>query len=83
MSGRSRSRAGTARRRARTRYTQLAEEPGPLPDSVPKPISDLIFDLLDPDPGERPSCAEVVERLEPEIARLPRKMKLSRRGAGV
>jgi len=65
------------------RYTQLAEEPGGLPESVPRPISDLIFDLLDPDPAERPSCGEVVERLEPEIARLPRKMKLSRRGAGV
>jgi serine/threonine protein kinase len=65
------------------RYTQLVEEPGPLPDRIPKPISDLIFDLLDPDPAERPSCGEAVERLEPEIARLPRKMRLSRRGAGI
>jgi serine/threonine protein kinase len=62
------------------RYPQLAEEPRPLPDRVPGPISDVIFDLLDPDPSERPSCAEVIERLEPEISRLPRKMKLSRRG---
>lgn len=62
------------------RYPQLREEPGPLPDRVPGTVSDLIFDLLDPDPAERPSCAEVIERLEPEISRLPRKMKLSRRG---
>ena len=63
------------------RYTQLAEEPGPLPEHVPGAVSDLIFDLLDPDPDERPSCAEAVERLEPAIARLPQKMKLGRRSS--
>ena len=63
------------------RFRQLTEEPKPLPDHVPDRVSDLIFDLLDPDPDERPSCAEAVERLEPEIARLPRKMKLGRRSA--
>ena len=65
------------------RYTQLVEEPGALPERVPDSVSDLIFDLLDPDPDERPACGEVAERLEPEIARLPRKMRLSRRGTGI
>ena len=61
------------------RYPQLALEPGPLPDHIPAAVSDLIFDLLDEDPAERPSCAEAVERLEPVIARLPKRMTFSPR----
>jgi len=62
------------------RFRQLVDEPRPLPNHVPDAVSDLIFDLLDPDPDERPACGDAIERVEPEIARLPRKMKLSRRG---
>jgi serine/threonine-protein kinase len=61
------------------RYPQLVEEPRPLPDHLPQAVSDLIFDLLDDDPAQRPSCREVVERLEPVIAGLPSRMAFSPR----
>jgi hypothetical protein len=37
--------------------------------------------MLARDPATRPSCGEVVERLEPLIAELPRRMSLGKRGA--
>jgi eukaryotic-like serine/threonine-protein kinase len=63
------------------RFPQLVEEPRPLPHHVPEALTALIAELLDRDPARRPSCGEVVERLEPLVAELPRKMTLSRRGA--
>jgi serine/threonine protein kinase len=63
------------------RFPQLTEDPLPLPDSIPEELSSLILQTLDPDPAKRPSCAELVERLQPLVAALPRKMTLSRRGA--
>jgi eukaryotic-like serine/threonine-protein kinase len=62
------------------RYPQLTEEPGPLPDHLPDGVRELIIDLLEKDPRRRPTCADAIERLEPVIATLPRKMGLSRRG---
>ncbi len=63
------------------RFPQLVEDPMPLPRDVPGPLRELIGELLDRDPSRRPSCGEVVERLEPLIAEQPRKMRLSRGGA--
>lgn len=63
------------------RFPQLVEEPRPLPDWAPEELSSLVLEMLDRDPARRPSCAEVVERLQPLVAELPRKMTLSRRGA--
>jgi serine/threonine protein kinase len=63
------------------RFPQLVEDPLPLPPRVPAELSQLIFEMLSRDPAGRPSCAEVVERLQPLVAALPRKMTLSRRGA--
>jgi eukaryotic-like serine/threonine-protein kinase len=63
------------------RFPQLTEAPGPLPSRVPDALQELIGELLDPDPGRRPSCGEVVGRLEPLVAELPRKLSFSRRGA--
>jgi serine/threonine protein kinase len=63
------------------RFPQLVEDPQPLPSRVPAELSGLIFEMLERDPAGRPSCAEVVERLQPLVAALPRKMTLSRRGA--
>lgn len=63
------------------RFPQLVEEPEPLPERVPGELTGLILEMLDRDPARRPSCAEVVERLQPLVADLPRKMTLSRRGA--
>jgi len=62
------------------RFPQLVEGPRPLPRSVPEALRVLIAELLDPDLGRRPSCGEVVERLEPLVAELPHRMSLSRRG---
>lgn len=62
------------------RFPQLRERPRPLPREVPEPLRELLGELLDPDPARRPSCGEAVERLQPLIAELPRKMRLSRRG---
>lgn len=63
------------------RFPQLAQEPRELPADVPTALRELIGELLDPAPERRPSCADVVGRLEPLIADLPRKIKLTRRGA--
>jgi serine/threonine protein kinase len=62
------------------RFPQLVEEPDPLPAWLPEELSALIVEMLDRDADNRPSCAEVVERLQPLVAALPRKMTLSRRG---
>jgi eukaryotic-like serine/threonine-protein kinase len=62
------------------RFPQLVEDPRPLPASTPAELADLVLAMLDRDAAGRPSCAEVVERLQPLVADLPRKMTLSRRG---
>lgn len=62
------------------RFPQLVEEPKALPSRVPDELGLLIGETLAREPAERPSCAEVVERLQPLVAALPRKMALSRRG---
>jgi len=63
------------------RFPQLVEDPGLLPPRVPEQLASLILEMLDRDPLGRPSCAEAVERLQPLVAALPRKMSLSRRGS--
>jgi eukaryotic-like serine/threonine-protein kinase len=63
------------------RFPQLAERPRALPNRVPAELRALIGEMLDRDPAARPSCGEVVERLEPLLAELPRKIRLTRHGA--
>ena len=63
------------------RFPQLVEEPVPLPGWVPEELSALILQTLERDPADRPTCAKLVDRLQPLVAELPRKMTLSRRGA--
>ncbi|HEU4462725.1 MAG TPA: serine/threonine-protein kinase [Solirubrobacterales bacterium] len=63
------------------RFPQLVEDPLPLPDWLPDELAALILQTLERDPAKRPSCAELVERLQPLVAALPRKLTLSRRGA--
>jgi eukaryotic-like serine/threonine-protein kinase len=63
------------------RFPQLVEAPREMPGQLPASLRQLILELLDPDPAARPSCGEVVGRLEPLLAELPRKVKLTRRGA--
>ncbi len=63
------------------RFPQLVEEPLPLPGWLPGELSSLLLETLARDPARRPTCAELVERLQPLVAALPRKMTLARRGA--
>jgi eukaryotic-like serine/threonine-protein kinase len=57
------------------RFPQLAEEPRPLPDRAPQGLR------LRKRPGDRIGAGELVERLEPLVAELPRKLVFGRRGA--
>ncbi len=63
------------------RFPQLEQEPRELPGRVPEALQRLIVELLDRDPARRPSCGETIERLEPLLVELPRKVSLTRRGA--
>lgn len=65
---------------AELRFPQLVHDPLDLPDHLPGDLIELIEAMLACDPADRPSAADVAERLEPLIADLPHKMKLSRRG---
>ena len=63
------------------RFPQLVREPQPLPDWIPEPVGALVGDMLDPEPERRPAATEVVERLEPVVAELPKRMKLAKKGS--
>ncbi len=63
------------------RFPQLDAAPAPLPTALDEELRQLILDLLERDPGRRPSCATVIERLEPLIVELPTTMRISKRGA--
>ncbi len=63
------------------RFPQLVEEPVELPAQMPGELRLLLLELLDRDQTARPSCAEVVERLQPLVAAQPQRLKLGRRGA--
>lgn len=63
------------------RFPQLVEEPEPLPERLSQDLRDLILSTLEKNPAERPTAAEVADRLEPMVAALPAKLRLSRRGA--
>jgi eukaryotic-like serine/threonine-protein kinase len=65
----------------RERFPQLELEPRELPASVPTELAELLLAMLDRDPAGRPSCAEVVERLQPLVAAQPQRLKLGRRGS--
>ncbi len=63
------------------RFPQLVEESGELPAHVPAELRILLLEMLDRNQAARPSCAEVVERLQPLVAAQPSRLKLGRRGA--
>jgi eukaryotic-like serine/threonine-protein kinase len=62
------------------RFPQLVRDPDPLPDSIDPALRDLILSTLRLDTGERPTAAEVAERLEPFVAQLPSRLILAPRG---
>jgi serine/threonine protein kinase len=53
------------------RFPQITARPHPLPHDVPAPVADVVLACLRPDPGARPSPAEVAEAIEPVAALLP------------
>jgi serine/threonine protein kinase len=63
------------------RFPQLHRDPEPLPGWLPEPLGALVADMLDREPERRPAAAEVVDRLEPLVAELPRRMKLAKKGS--
>jgi eukaryotic-like serine/threonine-protein kinase len=61
------------------RFPQLSQEPAPLnPKTVPPAVGEVIMDCLLRDPTERPPAREVMDRLEPVLASLPRRHRLGR-----
>jgi eukaryotic-like serine/threonine-protein kinase len=62
------------------RFPQLTAAPAPLPRRTPEPLAGLLGAMLAPQPGDRPTAAEVVAALEPVVADLPRRLVLGRRG---
>jgi len=65
---------------AEERFPQLVQGPEPLPAKAPGPLAELLGDMLAHEPARRPTAAEVVQRLEPMVDALPRRMVLTRRG---
>jgi serine/threonine protein kinase len=64
-----------------TRFPQVVEEPRPWPVRVPDDLSDAVLACLRKDPVERPTAAELAMSLQPQVAALPSKLLLGRRGA--
>jgi eukaryotic-like serine/threonine-protein kinase len=65
------------------RFPQMHSSPEPLPARVPGRLRELIRSMLVPEPAARPAASEVAAALEPLVAELPSRMRLSRRGAPV
>ena len=62
------------------RFPQLEVDPVPLPGFVPGDLGELLDETQRRDPDSRPSAREFADRLEPQVADLPRKLSMSRRG---
>jgi eukaryotic-like serine/threonine-protein kinase len=63
------------------RFPQLTEDPRPWPVRVEDDLGEAILACLHKDPDERPTAAELALSLQPQVAALPRKLRLGRRGA--
>ncbi len=54
------------------RWAQLTDAPHPLPHFVGAELAEILDDCLQPDPADRPTPLQVVERLDPLVANLPK-----------
>jgi len=66
-----------------SRFPQVEVDPLPLPDEVPFPVQEAILACLHPEPEQRPTPRQLVERLEPAIAGLRTQPVLFRRRPGL
>jgi serine/threonine protein kinase len=62
------------------RFPQLVAEPRQLPERLPEDLRELIGEMMSPAPEQRPTAAEVAERLEPLVATMPAKLAVTRTG---
>jgi len=62
------------------RFPQLVDEVRPWPVRVSQGLSAAVLACLRKDPAERPTAAELALSLQPQVAALPRKLLLGRRG---
>ena len=63
------------------RFPQLVDEPRPFPRHVAPDLAESVAACLEKDPDRRPTAAELALSLEPQVAALPRRLRLGRRGA--
>ncbi len=54
------------------RWPQLVRRPEPLPRSVPPALTALVDAALSPEPGDRPTAADLAAGLEPLVAAVSR-----------
>lgn len=64
------------------RFPQLHADAPPLPDYLPAGLRELISSMLRRGQAERPTAADVAERLEPIVGDLPDRLSMSRRALG-
>ena len=64
-------------------YPQLHLDPLPMGPDVPPGLAELIMSTLEKNPNDRPTTAEIAERLEPFVVALPRRIVLSRLRPGI
>jgi eukaryotic-like serine/threonine-protein kinase len=62
------------------RFPQLVEDVRPWPVRVPADLSETVLACLRRNPDQRPAASEVALSLEPLVAALPAKLRLSRGG---
>lgn len=62
------------------RFPQLVEDVRPWPVRVPAELSDSVLACLRREPEQRPPAGELAVSLEPLVAALPKKLRLSRGG---
>ena len=62
------------------RFPQLVRGPEPLPTHLPEAFRAIVERALSPEPGARPTAADVAQALEPLVAELPTRASLRGRG---
>jgi serine/threonine protein kinase len=62
------------------RWPQLADDPVPLPEAIPEPLREIIWQALRRQPDERPTASELAVALEPLVSEQPRGFLMSKYG---